>query len=360
MRIGVVGLLPKQVVNLEKHHFESEVNCFDSDGRFNSSAFGRFVLEHDRLLLLEKMVPTHVAKTVPLDKRVVLSGSVSSVARYIEDLEALNRGAPLVARVDSCRINRPWEGSEADDLAKAVQSLQNSTKTQAVVEPATKETTQVSESPKEPLGVQPTLKVALAELPARVKLALAKDVPSGKDSQYHLPKGDVLINYPNSGGVQDYRILKASQPGDVVRFARPEGLELGKWRNRVGATRNNYWRQYGILLEAHFYEEYVDLLVMDQTDNTLPRHTVAVRREEPDHEPRDLGSTVLVASDEGVPAVLAETPVKEAPREKPVYTEAEQTFWREICLSAYGRGLDMDQAAFQADQAVAEYRKRFS
>lgn len=153
------------------------------------------------------------------------------------------------------------------------------------------------------------LKAPAPQLPpvVVVEQSIASDVPEGRRSQYLLPKHDIVINYPNSGGVQNYSILQAALPGDVVRFARPEGLSLASWRSRIGSMRHYQWRHKGILLEAHFYNEYVDIKVMHIDESQVPANTdnwTIKERAEPVNEPRDMGQRQIFAvAEDGLPAV---------------------------------------------------------
>lgn len=146
--------------------------------------------------------------------------------------------------------------------------------------------------------------------PAVVEQSIASDVPEGRRSQYLLPKHDIVINYPNSGGVQNYSILQAAVPGDVVRFARPEGLSLSNWRGRIGSMRHYQWKHKGILLEAHFYNEYVDIKVMHIDESQVPTNTdnwTIQERAEPVNESRDMGGReIFLVAEEGLPAERVE------------------------------------------------------
>lgn len=173
------------------------------------------------------------------------------------------------------------------------------------------------ETPAEPVVVTevPLVLPKLPPIPGQEKTdALAQvavDVPEGHFSQYLLPKHDILVNYPNSGGTQNYTILMAAEPGDVVRFARPEGLSLSAWRGRIQATRWNYYNKHGILLEAHFFQAYVDLLVMRQDTVGPPVNTLTVSdrevsaEEERTFPSRSLGTTTTVTSMDGIPSAYS-------------------------------------------------------
>ncbi|WJJ54993.1 hypothetical protein [Xanthomonas phage RTH11] len=165
----------------------------------------------------------------------------------------------------------------------------------------------------EPAPVETVTEAPVQEKPAValpvdevVEQSIASDVPEGRRSQYLLPKTDIDINYPNSGGVQNYSILQAALPGDVVRFARPEHLSLSLWRSRITSMRHYQWRHKGILLEAHFYNEYVDIKVMHIDESQIPTNTdnwTLKERAEPINESRDMGEREsFLVTEEGLPA----------------------------------------------------------
>jgi len=384
LKIGVVGLRPRQISDLMTRTFASRVECLELFNKKRSEpALLRFGQDCDRIVMVEKAIPPWAVKMVPAEKRFMVGGGISSVAHCIENLEA------LAADKKSSRpvVNLPTVSErQAHQAALAAAEAALEASRVALAEPSAESLEKAVQGLVEG-GTPKTLSQALAEAPKITKLSLAQDVPPGKHSQYCLPKSDILINYPNSGGVQDYKILIAAQPGDVVRFARPEGLNLERWRMRVSTMRSYYWRQKSILLEAHFFEEYVDILVMNQAEDTVPKNTIAVRIEKPSEdskatvEPRPTGSTTLVTDAEGISAtpttsgiltmntsaaeaveaaagaMAVETP-EVVVEESQAVPAVEPAFWCDVYLVAMRQGKEAPES--HADAALALYRQRFA
>jgi hypothetical protein len=240
---------------------------------------------------------------------------------------------------------------------------------------------------------------------------VATDVPLGRFSQYLLPKHSIIVNYPNSGGVQNYAILRAANPGDIIRFARPEGLGLTKWRNRVTTNRHYYYTKFGILTEAHFYQEYVDLQVMRQDDPEAPKNVFNVSKREVTAEEelafpgRTMGRTVTHLIDDQSAAPMTEDPtsstevlavvtpdgaeepavdvptVLESPVDEPVVevvepevvdtastdvtvltstSSTERDLWTTVYLLKVGHVATVVEAVSYADASVGAYRERFN
>lgn len=346
MKIGIVGLKPRQVADLSSRSFEHEVTCMPNvDKRFSSTSVASFARDKDLVLILQQQVPKHILEGIPAKKRHTMAGSVSTVINYINGLDKPQPPAPaplmhwsehdtvkedlipmIRTGVQLDEINeaiaflgvRPLKLEEFKRLRKQGNQLvlkvgKVPAPAKAPEEPAV-ETTPVPTKPllteaerqevEEEQQMKPevalevevpatektqleALEISLADELAKGKretllpsdfiagfplpISLASDIPEGQRSQYLLPKHEILVNYPNSGGVHDYTILKAALPGDVLRFARPEGLTLRNWRNRITAMRYGYFRQHQLLIEAHFYQDYVDLKVMEKDDQVVNR-----------------------------------------------------------------------------------------
>lgn len=447
MKIGIVGLKPRQMADLRNREFAHELSFFDSEKHYSAAALASFSRDMDTVLFLQQVVPKHIIKASPADKRVMLTGSISSVIQYVEGLDgplqsevtrdqeepdkgrvtvkrgkskaaapapvvkeeqapvkrplssirrhaapttmgdllvnALagqvklerltslvpdgrtseyvrpERNMPLLRGKDVYDLNRPMQRAsvgevvrfEADkditfserlaelrsmlafleqrwnftleahlyedytDVLKMTRYesyLPRKEEAPQPIEFIEKEDEAVEQEPvteEAPVPSAPlTIKASSFDLPAdkvAVEQPLASDVPEGLRSQYLLPKfdSDIVIRLPNSGGVHDYTILHAAEPGDIIRFARPEGLELGKWRYRITSMRRDKWVNKGILMEAHFFAEYVDIKVMDKNPSVIPGNTLNLcERAEPVEDPRPMGSTTVVTGQaEGLP-----------------------------------------------------------
>jgi hypothetical protein len=258
--------------------------------------------------------------------------------------------------------------------------------------------------------------VSPAAIPTATVEPLAASVPDGHRSQYLLPKHDILINYPNSGGVQNYKILKAALPGDVIRFARPEGVDLTNWQSRINSMRYNQFTRFGVLLEAHFYQEYVDILVMRTDTVEDPKNTLnltdrpTTEAEERAFPGRPMGGiTLRVTNIDGFPGMQKQPEVEsvepavveqtaEASNPTPTFEEirqeamapfdtwvpeetrevtevkteavevealvststAERDLWQSVFTLKTSHVVKIEDALAYADASVLAYRQRFS
>lgn len=278
MKIGVMGLRPRQIADMRGRKFNGHELSFYDEKAYAPEKVASFVRKVDKVLVVTAgiPIPKRTLEGIPHAKCHHLAGSISTIIRYLDTLPPAEEPAAPEAKVERTVVPT----GHAKKQTQVVRTMETPKTAPAAEEPPAQE----------------AVETVAPEVPKPAPKRLASDVPTGRQSQYTLPKHDILVNYPNSGGIQDYTILRAAQPGDVIRFARPEGVPLAKWRNRVAATRNGYWRQYGILIEAHFYEDYVDLVVMRQ--DKVPQNTVNVtaprERPEPAFPARDLGTTTVV------------------------------------------------------------------
>lgn len=339
MKIGIIGLKPRQVADLNTRTFQHEVICMaNADKRFTSTSAAAFARDKDLVLILQQQVPKHILEGIPAKKRHTMAGSVSTVINYINNLDKPQPapGPQLMhwSEHETVKDDLPdmiRAGTPLEDLNEAlaffgVRTLQldefkrlrkqgnqlvlsvgkpPKTKTPPVeTTPAPVEEKKIlteaeqaevqEEQSMAPPRFDPKINAKeVAEilvehkvdhlfdppkdsmLPTRdmvafpLPVSLYSDVPDGHRSQYLLPKHEILVNYPNSGGVMDYTILKAALPGDVLRFARPEGVSMRVWRGRITAMRWNYFRNHKLLIEAHFYQDYVDLKIMEKLEDIV-------------------------------------------------------------------------------------------
>lgn len=349
MKIGIIGLKPRQMADMSARKFEHEVICMASvDRRYTTTSVGAFARDKDQVLILQQQVPKHIQDSVPVKKRRILTGSVGTIVNHINNLNApkepgvdnlkhwseveyagedlastIRAGAPFeavnealtlmgirsITLADYKRIRkngvsgkvtvRPYSGPssktvsappvEATPEPEASKSVLTETEKQEVHEEkilsgqvdagavaemlVEHKLDHLFEAPKDSL--LPTPDMVGFPLP----VSLYSDVPEGLRSQYLLPKHEILVNYPNSGGVMDYRILRAALPGDVLRFARPEGVAFRNWRNRITNMRWNYFRNDNLLIEAHFYQDYVDLKIMSKVEDIVHRENFTMAPE---------------------------------------------------------------------------------
>ena len=298
MRIGIIGLRPRQVSDIQSRAFDIDLDFLtvkDAD----PAKVERFSRDKSRVVVMTGHVMRDAASMVPSEKRQFINGSVSALSRYLEEVvEEMKKSG--------------YSGKQVEPWYSDVPYLPGG----AVVEVEDWGPVGDTETPKVVVEVNPVQitvgEKMVQEEKKEAPVKIASQLPEGRRSQYLLPKSDILINYPNSGGVQNYQILLAAIPGDVVRFARPEGLSLASWRKRIEMTRHNYWKKHGLLLEAHFFNEYVDVQVMRIEEDVVPKNTLNLtiaRDTSKDNPSRDMGKTeVFAVESEGVPATQGPAP----------------------------------------------------
>lgn len=356
MKIGIIGLRPRQAADVLKRNLAHEIECYDFDRPYTHATMTAFSRNKDHIVVMQKIVPRHATDGVEPSKLHMVLGSVSAVIRHIEELPA-----PVEATETKATKSR-----EKPPVYNAPKLEEFAFDPEPVVEPMVKV---VEEAPK------------VVAPPARL---IASNVPEGHRSQYLLPKSDILINYPNSGGVQNYGIMQAALVGDVVRFARPEGLSLANWMARIASMRSNHWLRHGMLLEAHFFNEYVDIQVMDQQatlqqlshpaispdmrlERILDKPQLNSRSDFPFNADGSLSKEFLFEQ-ESFDLPLTDEVFEEciktenAQTAEPVKasTATERVFWRQVFVSLVKQGNSVSDAGKGADEALRLHRERFA
>jgi hypothetical protein len=292
-KIGIMGLKPRQSSSIDLTAFPHLSVAFYDERSYSRAAVTKFVGNYDKVIVLQRNVPGPTTSYVPNEKLSIITGSVSSVVRELETIEQAQAASDTPAQKEEnkpkFKIPKDWSAPSPEVLAMSVE--------EEVAKP-------------EP---EPVAEVAAAPEKKIQRVALAMDLPEGYRSQYSLPEVDcdVVVNFPNSNGVQSYMLLMAAEPGDVLRFARPADTSLTVWRQRINSVRWRYQKIHGKLLEAHYYQDYVDLQVMRKEE--VPTNTLNVKAEVTKVEAElfpsaDMGSTVVVVTDSehGFTAVTAD------------------------------------------------------
>lgn len=235
-KIGIIGVRPRQFAMLQGHGFKYiEISCYDAK-KMTPESVANFCRDLDRIVLLQTGAPKTAYMGAPKDRLQILrnSSSISSVVRALNTIEAEQAFAHESASTEAERFEH-----QGEDYSQSI--------TQGTVV--------------EPVVSEPTPPRAVAKESVR----LVSEVPNGHVSQYALPKfeDEYVVSLPNSAGEQSYQILLAAMPGDIIRFARPEGLPLEKWQGRIKWARSYYLKHHNMLIEAHYFADFVDLKVMD-------------------------------------------------------------------------------------------------
>lgn len=305
MKIGIIGLQPRQVADLRQRKFQHEVVCYDKKS-FSRENVASFCRDMDKVILL----PAHVPKALEREwivktKLVSMAGGVSSIISYINN-QPLDTGPADVAPLEKRRT--------LADLG----------------------------APKQPEPVELPAPTVTIKPPKK----LGQTIPQGRQSQYTWSPDESVV-HPNESGEHRYDLLDAAVAGDVLRMARPKGLEYPVWRTRITSMRYNREKNKGQILEAHYYEEYVDLLVHDMGPS--------VEEERPAQE-GGRGSIMAAGGvhiDDSYPSAPA--------TEEPALEQSEEArkFWAKAFHGYVGQGMNVPAAAQHADHALKLYRERF-
>lgn len=255
-KVGIIGVRPKQLAQLQKLDLRHiEISAYDAK-KMTPESVANFCRDLDRIVLLQTGAPKTAYMGAPKDRLQVIrnSSSISSVVRALNTIETEQAFAQ--EQENSASKSEQFE-HQGEDYSQSV--LEGTT-----VEPVASEPTPTAEP-------EPVVERVLA----KQAVQLLSEVPTGHVSQYALPKfeDEYVVSLPNSGGKQSYELLLAAVPGDIIRYARPEGLPLEKWQGRIKWARSYYWKNHGMLIEAHYFADFVDLKVMDK-DMSAARVTV--------------------------------------------------------------------------------------
>lgn len=326
MHVGIVGLRPRQIDDVRRREISGlsihfyEQKSFDSD---QLSAFGRKV---DKIFVMPHHVPKSVPKLIPADKRVVVTGSVSTLIRQ---LSTLQKPLQVPAPVASTKIK------------PAITQLDGETTWRG------------------PLAEHQT--VSQAKPVAPVVLQGERPVYAYKD--------DVVVQPCGPGGIQNYRILGAVQLGDIIRFERPRKVNARVWKTRIANARSYYLKKLGIVFEPHFFKDMVDLLATDVPARTNFMESEDIRKEMSEYGIEQIRKDLLAlkpstGSDQGTTAdadtadAESATVVDEAV--KPAYDALQRSFWKRAYLACLTFGNTPIEAAGKADAALRAYTERFS
>lgn len=370
MKIGIIGLRPRQYSDLRARNINGHELVFFEDktcGREQVAAFTRKV---DHVILLPNAAPKKVSEWVLKDKLKTLVGGISTVIRYVEQLPS-EHASGVRERALARSIIRKGTEPQTMPNPHTIDPL--------IVESAQPKVPDVA-TEQQPVADKPIATFTAHSL-AKPPRKLGQTIPKGRQSEYEWSP-DVSMVKPDTYGNHRYELLDAAIPGDVVRFARPKHVPFDVWRLRLTSMRYSREKSKGQFLEVHYYENYADMLVVNPDGTAL----VKTPAEEP--APQSMGETTdRMATSTYERAAEAGTIVDHRARDnepgvqltnavgnydggkvqfdyvpapvKRVATDRERTFWREVYLLSLGQGAHSERAAVSADEALAEYRKRF-
>jgi len=135
----------------------------------------------------------------------------------------------------------------------------------------------------------------------------------------------------------DYTALKDAQPQDRIKFPRPPGVELAKWKAQVTTVRHYYNRQHDIETKAEFAGNHVLIIVLAVKGKRKPAPLPKI-------------------TDQDVAEVRAEAAA--APPTFEMSHAEERALWSNAAVAALRAGHANPIEA--ADAVLAAYRKRFA
>jgi hypothetical protein len=313
MKVGIIGLQPRQIRDVGERKFNGHEVEFYNEKTYSQEKVAAFVRRMDKVIWLPGHTPKKLDEWITKTKLQTMMGGMSSVVRYLSTLPQ-----------DTAETTRPVEVKK--------------------VSPPVEVETAVLAGPVI-VTVQPPKK-------------LGATIPKGRESQYTWSP-DVGIVHPNESGEHRYDLLDAALPGDVLRLARPQGVEYQVWRTRITSTRYSREKTKGQILEAHYYEGYVDLLVVN-TDGKVEAVTDSAESEQSQEVVKDAASIFIqdVPPPQGSPDVRPVPTKEEVAKPASLAGDVAMDFWMKTFL-AYTDRLDPTTCAGMADTSLRLLRDRY-
>lgn len=341
MKIGIIGLQPKQIADLKGRAISFGVEYFDQKS-YHKESVTAFARQVDRVVILMPHVPKSALEGVPQDKRHMMVGSISTVIRYLESQRAMR----LIEESNPTDI-KPLEVRKPPKLAPRPEGKV----AHAVVKPAT-----VPEDKKEDLtGAPPLLHRQRAAI-------ISSAINPPEDPPYTWIETRSKV-FPNNTGAFNYEILDAAELGDVVRFHRDPGEPLARYKARVASLRN-YRRCFkGQVFDAYLYDQYVDMHFVLVTARSEVNKE---RRESAKPKPKTLRTQQDEPKADTAPVVAVEAiePSTAAEQVPVVVTKvsdlALEPFWCQAFVALLGQGRSVEEAGAGADEALQQRQLRFN
>lgn len=337
MRVGIIGLRPKQVEAFNRRHFDGVEINFYPHKTFTRDHIDPFCRPLDKVIVLQNLVPNNDQKLVPKDKRVIAVGSTSSILRVLETYQTpVQQVATALPRSVIPKNLNPAPMTEQS--------------------PATSNTA-VSEG-RGPLMV--------TRGPSPVT-SVFTDVSDNRKIEY-VYRENVVVQPCGPDGKQNYKILGAVQLGDIVRFERPKKVNPRVWTSRIQQARSYYKAKMGIVFEAHYYKNVVDLLATDVPIRKNFLESDDIRQELNDtFNPSVPSDQVTSPGLAGVGVITVEPEPQALPPVMPDVMEAVKTahdalqrsFWKRAYIACLASGRTAAEADVKADAALRSFNKRF-
>jgi hypothetical protein len=321
MKIGIVGLKPDQIAHLSGRRFNYELSFFKHGDKITLDTMESFARHLDRVIVMYPAVQKKMLARVPASKIHGMSGSVSTIIRYFDTLNIARK----IDHVDQTATNlKPPMREKVSNVVTPVVEKPSTISSDSIVEHKAK--TDIETSVMAEQKTQPP--------------KLTQIIPRGCKSRYGGWQSDIPIIQPSADGSHSYDLLDSVGPGNVVRYARPVGIATTVWKQRLYNLGANRIRSNKQAIEAHFYNEYVDLFVI----------------------PNDSGPAApdTSAAPKVVQTVPSEVLTKPCNAEKINSTASERQMWRAAYVACLQHSGDTEKAVTAADVALLTYRHRFA
>lgn len=341
LKIGIMGLRPRQTATFDSLIIEgAEIDVFP-EGKTSVARAKAYAEAKDKVILIKSAVPSTIPGAIPVEKRIVLSGSISTVVKTIEALPGV-------------KVSK-----KSDGLAQVVRKVLTLSKPKA-------------EEPPAPVVSQKTAaQLEYERITALMESAdhqpITIDTPMGYTTLYRRPTRTPTAIWPDADGRHNFRVLRNMRDEEVYRFVQPEYMSFEHWRSVVAKAIYNQNRVNASAIEAAFYSGYADLMLLPPSSMAIPEF---VPMEVPTVEETPAGPALaygeeLVFDDVEIPDSPICTPVEEPSVEDTVATASailnieDVAFWEKAYL-AFAHHQDAITAAASAGIAVAERRKVIS
>lgn len=359
MKVGIIGLFPHQIADLKGRKLGHELE-FLHEKAFHKDSIIPFCRRQQKVIIISASVHA-VRDYVPVDKRHVMVGGVTSVIRMLAEWKRLldpelTKIKPLKAEpvMANPKPVTPHEVTTvmSDELIAAAAGRAS------LRRPPPLE----SEEPSTP-AVAPVFK----PMPGSNRVE-----PEPFRVVYN-PNARPMFVVPHTRtGYQNYKIVGAFRLGDMIRCTRPvaEGriLDSATWVQRLRAACKYYFEhRNGMTVEIHLWPAHADLICVH------PAHGANHKVEDLSaYNGKQFRKYIPTAAELAADPTLAPAPVKPPKQrlsvggtvnrfpEHAVVTPAPVTaFWETVFTAGLNQGKSLEDATEMANKAVTIRSTRF-
>jgi len=311
-KVVIVGLRPRQLTEVVNKKITHNGERIEIAGVVPEEAtpgvVARACKGANRVIVMTGHVPTPAADAVPAALRTNISGAASAVVRQLTK----------------------WYGEPHTVMAAKKSASKNVTK---VVAP-TKSVT----------GPAPRLKRTDFQLgaimPELVGLKLKTEIPEGHDSKYDPKDFEALAPIVPHGDLVPATV-HCSAP--KMRLLKPATTPAPVWVERVSKYLHHLHLATGRVYEVHYFADYTDILWVDTIDWA---------------EQAAFSESMQTAPEPATEVVDTDHADKLANYKSD--DDVERELWADVYVTTYQDTRSAAAALKEADEALAQFRKRFS